>query len=142
MDPTAQPTDQGNFQAQPQPVTGGGISKEVEVVIPTVGVGALKEISTEVELPPEVTGAGVRAQPTAVALPSKTSQTGFTPAGQNVVPVAAAAPLPLTDDQIAQGLKQSITSSWRWLAEWCRRRLKQLHLTIKSIGGKNMEVKQ
>ncbi|MCL4360502.1 hypothetical protein M1555_04605 [Patescibacteria group bacterium] len=100
----------------------------------------IREIGRETELPPEVARAGVRIQPTPVPLPTKLSPVPVpapaAPAGQ---PPAIA--LPLTDDQIAQGLHQSIVSSWRWLAEWCLRKLKQVHVTIKSMGGKTVEVK-
>lgn len=136
MDPTAQPTNQGTPQTQPQPVSGGGLSKEIEAGKPLTETPGIKEIGVEVPLAPEVAGAGVRAQPTTINIPPKVSQMGVAPVGQNVMPQAPKVTLPLTDDQIAQGLTQGITSSWLWLAEWCRRRLKQLHVTFKSIGGK------
>ena len=78
----------------------------------------------------EVAAAGVRTQPTTVQLPQVVTQMGVAPVGQAVMPQAPAVALPLTDDQIAQGLKQSITSSWRWLAEWCIRKLKQLQKKV------------
>ncbi len=49
--------------------------------------------------------------------------------------------LPLTDDQIIQGLQQNVTNSWRWLAQWCLRKLKQLHLILKSIHGQIVRIK-
>ncbi len=135
MDPTAPPTNSALPQAPPQPVSGGGLSKEVETVGPPTEAPALKEIGVEVPLAPEVAGVGVRVQPTTVTLPPNVSQMGVAPAGQNVMPLAPKVVLPLTDDQIAQGLTQGITSSWMWLAEWCRRRLKQIHVTFKGIAG-------
>ncbi len=84
----------------------------------------------EIELPKEVAAAGVTQKPTVVQLPQAVTQMGVTPVGSVGLPQAPAAALPLTDDQIAQGLKQSITSSWRWLAEWCIRKLKQLHKKV------------
>lgn len=94
---------------------------------------AVKDVSgQEIELPKEVAAAGVRPQPTTVQLPQSVAQMGVTPTGQSPlggVPATTVA-LPLTDDQIAQGLKQSITSSWRWLAQWCVRKIKQLHRSI------------
>jgi len=115
--------------------TSGTLSKEKE----GVGVGgleipALTEFGQEVELPTEVTAAGVRVQPTTVILPPHIQSSGLKPTGV-AVPLAAAIALPLTDDQIAAGLHQGITSSWRWLAEWCLRKLKQLHIVLKSAGG-------
>ena len=96
----------------------------------------------EMELPKEVAGAGVRIQPTSIPIPPPVSQMGVKPAGNNVpVQTVPAVALPLTDDQIAMGLRQSIVNSWRWLSEWCVKRLKQLHITLRSAGGKNVRVK-
>lgn len=85
---------------------------------------------TEIELPKEVAAAGVTQKPTVVQLPQAVTQMGVKPVGQMGLPQAPAVALPLTDDQIVLGLKQSITSSWRWLAEWCVRKLKQIHRTL------------
>jgi len=103
---------------------------------------ALREVGREAELPPEVTGAGVRMQRTATPLPSSVQRLGVRQVGAGAPPPApAAVALPLSDDQIVQGLHQSITSSWRWLAQWCIRRLKQLHLIVKSVHGNIVRVK-
>jgi hypothetical protein len=40
----------------------------------------------------------------------------------------------LTDDQIAKGLHEGINTV-RWLAEWCVRKLKHLHYTLKNVHG-------
>ncbi len=111
----------------------GGISiggKEKEVI---GGIGnelPLSPVGQEVELPKEVVSAGVSVHPTNIPIPPKVSQMGVKPLGQNVsaTPSTGTITLPLTDDQIAQGMRQSAAISWRWLAEWCKRRLKQLHL--------------
>jgi hypothetical protein len=96
----------------------------------------------ETALPKEVSSAGVRVQPTSIPIPAPVAQMGVQPVGHNVPPTASTVqPLPLTDDQIAVGLHQGITYSWRWLSEWCVKRLKQLHLAIQSVGGKNIRVK-
>lgn len=86
----------------------------------------------EVELPKEVVSAGVRVHPTSIPIPAPLAQMGVQPAGKNIVPAQTVKPvLPLTDDQIAQGLRQMITSSWLWLAHWCVRQLKKVHIRIK-----------
>lgn len=124
----AQPSNQP--QTPPQPIGSTGLGKEVDSTV-TIGE-TIKDISPrEIELPKEVASAGVKVHPTTVTVPPKVSQYGVKPIGPNQ-PVAptATVQLPLTDDQIAQGLKASITSSWRWLAEWCVRKLKQLHRKI------------
>lgn len=83
----------------------------------------------EVELPKEVASVGVSARPTSVPVPQPVAQ-WVQPLGQNVPaePAKGTITLPITDVEIAQGLRQDSTSSWRWLAEWCRRRLKQIGL--------------
>lgn len=124
------------------PISQSSISKEIEGGV-GLGEAGLRDTSgVEVELPKEVASAGVKVRPTTVAIPQAVQQLGVKPTGANVpVPPAPAVALPLTDDQIAVGLHQSIASSFRWLAEWCLRRLKQLHMGIKYIHGKVMRVK-
>ena len=112
--------------------TAGSISKEADIGgIGSPEVGIRDVTGQEVELPKEVSSVGVRVQPTTVAIPQPVAQMGVKPLGQNVpAQPAPAVALPLTDDQIAVGLKASITSSIRWLAEFCMRRLKQIHHSI------------
>ena len=96
----------------------------------------------EMELPKEVVTAGVRMQPTTVSIPPVVSSLGVKPIGNNVpVQTASSVVLPLSDDQIAQGLHNGVTDSVRWLSEWCIRRLKHLHMTLKSVHGKFVRVK-
>lgn len=107
------------------------MQKEVEIGgLRSAETGLLDVGTQEIEISKEVASVGVKVQPTAVQLPQAVTQMGVTPVGQMVLPQAPAAALPLTDDQIVLGLKQSITSSWRWLAEWCVRKLKQIHRKI------------
>jgi hypothetical protein len=93
----------------------------------TPEASGLREIGQDMELPEEVSSAGVKVQPTAVSVPTPVSQLGVQPAG-GIAPAQVQSNLPLTDDEIAKGLTQSITDSWRWLAEWCKMRLKKLRL--------------
>lgn len=130
---------------QPQPpVVSGGMAKEVAPISESpVEAPLITEVGKEVTLNPEVSGAGVRMQSDTIEVPRPIQQLGVTAVGPSAA-MPAAAPtivLPLTDDQIAQGLNQSILSSWRWLAEWCSRQLRQMHLTIKTIHGKIVRTK-
>lgn len=43
--------------------------------------------------------------------------------------------LPLTDEEVEEGLKEPVTSSFRWLATLCMRWLAQAHLTLKTVHG-------
>ncbi|MBI5619905.1 hypothetical protein HY950_03015 [Candidatus Gottesmanbacteria bacterium] len=120
----------------------GSIGKEIEGGV-GLGEPGLRDVSgVEMELSREVSAAGVSMHPTTVSIPQSVAQMGVKPMGANVpAPSVQTVALPLTDDQIAVGLHQSIVSSIRWLAEWCLRRLKQLHMGIKYIHGKVMRVK-
>ncbi len=127
------------------PVPASGTSPSINKEQETGGIGAeapFRPAGQEVEVSPEVSSSGVKIQPTSIPIPPPVSQMGVAPAGQNVPAPAAPVSLPLSDDQIAQGLKQSIWSSWRWLAQWCLRRLKQVHMGLKSIHGRLMRVRQ
>lgn len=113
-----------NDQQAPPVLVGTGVGgKEIEPP-------ALKEIGREVPLSSEVSQAGVKIHPTSVTLPQPVTQMGVTAVGQSTPPPAISVTIPLTDDQIAWGLHASITSSLRWLSEWCVRKLKQLHGTL------------
>ena len=91
----------------------------------------------EMQIPKEVASAGVRVHPTTIAIPQSVAQMGVKPTGNNIpVQTTTSVVLPLSDDQIATGLHQSMTNSVRWLAEWCVRRLKQLHVAVTSTHGK------
>ncbi len=43
--------------------------------------------------------------------------------------------LPITDEEIVEGLDQPLSSSWRWLAEFSRFILKTAHISLKKIHG-------
>lgn len=93
------------------------------VEIPIEGVGVEKE------LPKEVSDSGVKVRPQTVPLPKSVSQMGVQEVGHNVpVPHKPVVYVPLSQEEISQGLKQGIDSSWRWFSEWCRRRLLQIGL--------------
>jgi hypothetical protein len=49
--------------------------------------------------------------------------------------------LPISDDKVVTGLKQPITSSFRWLAEFALFLLKQAHTTIRQIHGKIIRIR-
>jgi hypothetical protein len=105
---------------------------------------SLKDVTgQELDLPKEVVSAGVRMQPTTISIPPPIAKLGVQASGSNVpVQTSPAVVLPLTDDQIAKGLHEGINNSVRWLAEWCMRRLKHLHYTLKSVHGSLIRVKE
>lgn len=124
-----------NKTSPPTP-SSGSIAKEIAPPTGHIEAPIITEIGKEVELPPEVVKAGVSIHSDIVNLPPPITQLGVKQTGVQAPPPAATTiVLPLNDDQIAQGLHQSIISSWRWLSEWCMRQLHAVHMTIKSIHG-------
>jgi len=116
----------------------GGMAKETGPHVSLAESPAIVEIGQEAPLSDEVTKSGVKIQPTTVHVPEPVAKLGVKATGASAPAANASAPvvLPLTDDQIAKGLHQGIMTSWRWLAEWCTKHLKNAHLVLKSVHGK------
>lgn len=116
----------------------GSMAKEVAPVTGAVEAPPMAEVGKDTELSPEVRMAGVSMKSDTIELPHLVQKMGVSAVGPAAPPASqvAAITLPLTDDQIAQGLHQSLLSSWRWLAEWCERQLKQAHILLTSAKGK------
>lgn len=97
-----------------------------------------------VEIAPEAKEAGLEEKKEYVDIPPDVKQLGVTNAGASA-PVADGAfddlSLPLTDVEIEHGTHAQPTSSISWLAQWCIRKLKRVHIVIKKIHGKVMRVK-
>ncbi len=120
-----------NDQPTIQPPTFSFNGKEGEI-IPAME-SPLKGVGQEIQLPKEIESVGVKVTPQTVPLPPQLQQAGVQAVGANVpVPVhhAPAIQLPLTDEQIAKALKESIKHSIRWLAEWCVRKVKVVHAKV------------
>jgi hypothetical protein len=126
----------------PTPAQGANPSLNKEQETGRVTDAPFRPAGQETEVSPEVAASGVKVQPTTIPIPPSISAMGVQPAGQNIPQAEPAVSLPLSDDQIAQGLKQSVWSSWRWLAQWCVRKLKQVHMGFKNIHGKLTRVRQ
>ncbi len=72
----------------------------------------------KVDVPQDLTDAGVQA----------TETTNF--------PTYNSVKLPISDDRVMQGLKNPISSSLRWLAEFCVYLLRRAHIKLKLAHGK------
>lgn len=123
----------------PPPVPSGSMAKETGPHITFAEAPLIHEVGQELPLSNEVAKAGVTIQPTTVELPPSIGNMGVNVVGSasvTAVVTLPSEPLPLTDEQIAKGLHESIQSSWRWLSEWCDRQLKQAHVLLKTIHGK------
>ena len=101
----------------------------------------IREVPQEIEIPKEVSQAGVEIHGV-VDLPPDLKKLGVTPAASQMpftIPPATIT-LPISDDKILAGLKAPLTSAIKWLAVWCLKRLKVAHLILKSIHGKIIRV--
>lgn len=107
----------------------GSFSKEVDIGRSGGTESPIRDLGKEMDLPKEVVAAGVKASPTTIPIPPPVKNLGVKAAGTNIP--ASSTPstkLPLSDVQIAEGLHTDIASSIRWLAEWCRYKLKKIGL--------------
>ncbi len=65
---------------------------------------------------------------------------GVTTTPTTAFPTFEEVKLPLSDEKVAAGLEEPVTSSWRWLAELCMYLLHLAHQTLKTVHGKVMRV--
>lgn len=103
-----------------------GVGKRREVIRRLFGK---KEVPPEIEEIPEIPPEIERAQPVAGAA-AQLTQPVTDDQGQVLVTSAAAQQpqivLPLTGEEIEEGLHQKVFNSVRWLAEWCLRLVKKM----------------
>jgi hypothetical protein len=104
-------------------------SKEKEGGFLTNNESPITDLGKEMDLPKEVVSAGVTIRPTVVSIPPPVQNLGVRVTGtNNKTPSTRAAVIPLSDIQMAEGMHTNISNSIRWLAEWCRYKLKKLGL--------------
>ncbi len=104
----------------------GRVNKELEPSAIGNSEPAVRDAAKEIDLPKELTSFGVHTTSTVVPIPPPVQQMGVMPTGQNIPNAGISISLPLSDDQIAQGMRTSVLDSFRWLAEWCKRQLKRI----------------
>src|SRR5688572_5594236 len=109
----------------------GITGKEYEPI--ASGEATLEDVRSELELAPELEQAGLRRVSETIELPPDVRQMGVSSHGPTQqMPTTTTVQLPISDDAIVQGLHASVFSSLRWLAEWCVKRLKKVHMHLKS----------
>lgn len=137
---TAQPADDQQVQDQkPQPVS-VGVDKEKEMPRPVEE--SIRDVK-EHEVPKELKEHVVRTKE-AIELPPDLKKMGVStpPASGNVSDVVTGeVKLPLTDDEIEQGVHMKVMNSFRWLAEWCLKQLKKAHMQLTKQGEHYKQVK-
>lgn len=128
QDPQAQPPTQPQMQSSPAtPETEPSVTKSVEV---------RSEATPEKKLSPEV-AEYIKQQDETVKIPEALKAIGIEADAkdQEFKEVVEGPQLPLTDQQIADGLKQPINMSVRWLSLFLLYILQQAHYTIKTVKG-------
>lgn len=99
----------------------GSMAKEAAPIVENSESPIITEVGQEVDLSSEVKKAGVTMQSDTIELPKPIQNLGVTQVGVAAPVKKVSYTPPLTDDQIALGLKQSLSQSLRWLSEWCKR---------------------
>ena len=122
----------------PQPV--GGFSKEADM--PRVSEPLMQEMP-EFEIPKEVASHVSKVQEH-IEIPPDLKSIGVTiPHSHGKVSdsLQKNLSLPLTDDQIGQGLHADIKSSLRWLSVWCAKQLRKAGFRLKEVGQHSVREK-
>lgn len=107
-------------------------------------VESINGISQEIEVPIEVERAGVKKVHEAIDVPPDLGKLGVLQSGPSV-PIAQSTvvpsvTLPISDTQVLVGLHSQVSSSLKWLAAWCIKKLKKAHVALKIIHGKIVRV--
>lgn len=134
--------DDNKKQQQPKVATFVSAGHGKESAVSSAKTELVTEVSKEVELPTEVKEAGVEHLHGSIELPPDIKKLGVSASGvqTQVQPPAVTVTLPIQDDKIFDGSKAPVTSSIKWLATWCLKRLKFAHLILKKIHGKIVRV--
>lgn len=70
-----------------------------------------------------------------VQVSSDLQQAGVEPVQTTQFPAYQSVKLPISDEQVMEGLHQPKSSSFRWLAEFAMYLLKKAHITLKTVHG-------
>lgn len=114
--------------------------KETEPIISNSEVVEVQEV-VEQAVDDEEVKKHVEIKPETIKLPSDLKKLGVQTSSHIQFPNYKNIKLPIPDEEVATGLNEPITSSWRWLAEFAKYILKQAHLTLKKVHGKIVRVK-
>lgn len=107
---------------------------------------SLQEVTAEMELPKEVSEAGVENLSGTIELPPDVKKLGVTTPTQTLSQVQASplppVSLPISDEAVVQGEKAGVSEAIRWLVTWCVRTLKKSGIRLVSSKGKVIRVKK
>ena len=121
---------------QDQHISYGGpekihIPRPPEITKEHVEIHEVAEHEPEAEVKPYV-----EPRPEKIELPEDVSSQGVELTGHTQFPTYNSVKLPITDEQIVVGLKDPISSSVRWLSEFCLFLLRRAHIKLKTAHGK------
>lgn len=119
---------------------GAGIGLKEREFLAQQEEAALEEVRKELELAPEVKEAGVEVKKEEIELPPPLPKMGVTQVGPETPTQTPAVSLPLADDKIVSSQGFSIWASITWLAQWCLRQLKKVHIKLKKVGGQIVRI--
>ena len=121
--------------------TGAGLGAKEREILQRNDEIQLEEIRKELELAPEVKEAGVEVKSEEIELPPPLPKMGVIPVGisQPVQPPPGAN-VPLPDETIVNNTGGSIWASLTWLAQWCLKQLKKVHVQIKKVHGRIVRI--
>ena len=118
-----------------------GSSKEHEPMPVGVEQAPRAELHEVIEhKPDEDVQEFVESRSETIDLPDDVKELGGQSTGQAVFTAQQKVELPISDEQVMEGLHAPITSSLRWLAEYCIYLLKRAHLQLKEAHGKAVRV--
>jgi hypothetical protein len=120
----------------PQQISYGGpekipIPRPPEVSKDHVEIHEVAEHEPEPEVKPYV-----EPRPEKVEIPQDVEEQGVESTGHSNFPTYNSVKLPISDEKVLQGLKTPISSSVRWLAEFCLFILRKAHIKLKTAHGK------
>lgn len=115
-------------------------SKELEPIIGNVETTIKERLGSQEEIDPEIRPY-VKVHPKSIDVDEGLSRLGVKPQPQDLTLEPEIA-LPLTDAKIIEGMHKPITSSWRWLAEFCMRLLRHIHVALKTVHGRIVRIKR
>lgn len=71
-----------------------------------------------------------------VVIPQDVADAGVVSTGHTQFPTYNSVKLPISDDKVMAGLKNPLSSSIRWLSEFCIFLLRRAHIKLKTAHGK------
>lgn len=113
----------------------GGHSKEAE---PLAGSSSNHEVQKVVEhqVKDEAVEPYVQPRKETMELVDEIKSIGATASSHPKFAAYDTIKLPISDEKVVSGLKQPMTSSFRWLAEFSQYLLRMMHLKLKVVNGK------